>query len=536
MGANSQSESGLDAIDDEVRKWPDSSGTTSYKASMELDHETCYRALRTRDARFDGRFFTAVLSTGVYCRPICPAPTPKRENCLFLASAAAAHQAGFRPCLRCRPEASPGTPAWLGASATVSRALRLISEGALDDGRVEELAQRLGVGARHLRRLFIKHLGAPPLAVAQTRRVLFAKKLIDATKLPMAEVALSSGFSSIRRFNDAIQRAYKETPRGLRRSNKPNGNGGGTSDIALKLPFRPPFHWLAIMRFLAPRAIPGVEAASPDYYRRTVTMDGMQGVVEVRPVEGENHLLAHLRLSSTNVLMQVAERLHRLFDLGADPEVIAAHLGSDPRLGAAVEALPGLRIPGAWDAFELAVRAILGQQISVKAATGLAGRLVEAYGEPLGLDGSPRGTEDLRLVFPRPQTLASADLRTLGLPRTRAVAISSLAAAVVKGHLVLDSSRGLDDTIQKLRELPGVGEWTAQYIAMRSLREPDAFPSTDLGLLRAVKNASGPLTASRLLQAAEPWRPWRAYAAMYLWMTGANAAAAERDSHGTANR
>lgn len=503
---------------------------------MQLDHEACYRALQTRDARFDGQFFTAVRTTGTYCRPICPAPTPKRENCLFLPSAAAAHGAGFRPCLRCRPEISPGTPAWLGTSATVSRALRLISEGALDDGRVEALAARLGVGERHLRRLFIKHLGAPPQAVAQTRRILFARKLIDETKLPMAEVALSSGFASIRRFNDAIRTTYKKTPRELRRSSTATRNGGGASEITLKLPYRPPFHWAAMIRFLAPRAVPGVEATGPDHYRRTIAIDGVSGIVEVRPVDSENHLLARIRLSGTTALIHVAERLRRIFDLGADPAEIAAHLRDDPRLRAAVKALPGLRIPGAWDGFELAVRAILGQQVSVQAATKLAGRLVEAYGEPLVLDGSLPGTEDLRRVFPRPEALASADLTKLGLPRARGAAISSLAAAVAKEDLVLDASRGLDDTIHKLGRLPGVGEWTAQYIAMRALREPDAFPATDLGLRRALADSSGALAGSRLLEIAEAWRPWRAYAAMYLWMSEAKPAPTRRDSHGTPTR
>ena len=495
---------------------------------MELDQEACYRALQTRDARFDGRFFTGVLSTGVYCRPICPVSPPKRENCVFLPCAAAAQEAGFRPCLRCRPEASPGTPAWLGTSATVSRALRLISEGALDGGRVEDLAARLGVGERHLRRLFARHLGASPVSVAQTRRVLFAKKLINETQLPMAQVALASGFASIRRFNDALRKTYRRAPVELRRSSAGRENGASSSDLTLRLPFRPPLEWSALMRFMVVRATPGVEAASPECYRRSVRIDGVQGIVEVRPVPGENHLVARIALCDATALIQVAERLRRIFDLGADPEEIAAHLRKDRRLRAALKALPGLRIPGAWDGFELAVRAILGQQVSVRAATTLAGRVAEAYGEPLEIDGVELEAGDLRLLFPRPEALADADLGKLGLPRSRAGAIASLATAVAKGDLVLDSSRGLDQTIRKLARLPGIGEWTAQYIAMRALGEPDAFPAADLGLRRALGDASGPLTEARLTKAAEAWRPWRAYAAMALWMTDAPRASARR--------
>jgi AraC family transcriptional regulator of adaptative response / DNA-3-methyladenine glycosylase II len=483
---------------------------------MDLDPDACYRALRTRDARFDGRFFTAVRSTGVYCRPICPARTPRRENCLFLPCAAAAQEAGYRPCLRCRPEASPGTPAWLGTSATVSRALRLIAEGALDEGGVEALAARLGIGERHLRRLFLTHLGAPPLAVAQTRRILFAKKLIDETALPMSHVALASGFSSIRRFNDAIRRGYRMSPMALRRKRHRSRNGGGDSDISIKLPFRAPFDWEAMRGFLALRATPGVETVGPEGYCRSVRIDGVHGTVAVSAADGRNHLVARIRLSGPAVLIKVAERLRALFDLGADPHQIAACLARDARLRPGIHAHPGLRIPGAWDGFELAVRAVLGQQVSVRGATTLAGRLVEAHGEPLSLDDA-RG---LRFLFPEPEVLAGADLRTIGLPRTRAAAISALAAAVASGDLRLDAPRGLEETVAKLKALPGIGEWTAQYIAMRALREPDAFPDSDLGLRRALGHPSRPLSPARLAKMAEAWRPWRAYAAVHLWTSG----------------
>ncbi|AUX35616.1 MULTISPECIES: AlkA N-terminal domain-containing protein [Sorangium] len=497
---------------------------------MRLDEEACYRALETRDRRFDGRFFTGVLSTGIYCRPICPARTPKRERCVFFPSAAAAQEAGYRPCLRCRPEASPGTPAWLGTSALVSRALRLIAEGALDDADAPALAARLGVGERHLRRLFLRHVGAPPLAVAQTRRLLFAKKLLDETALSMTEVALSSGFSSVRRFNDAIRATYARTPRELRTAASKRGGGaaGGAPDIALRLPFRPPLDWGALAGFLGARAIPGVESAGPGVYRRTVRVAGGHGVVEVRPAPGEPHLLARLRLPGTEGLIHCAERLRRLFDLGADPDAIAAHLRADPRLAPLVAATPGVRVPGAWDGFELAVRAILGQQVSVRAATQLAGRLVERHGEPLAARGGlPEGAEGLRFVFPSPEALAAADLTDLGVPRARAATITALAARVARGEVALDASRGLDETVRALCAVPGIGAWTAHYIAMRALREPDAFPATDLGLRRAPGGVSG----ADLLAMAEAWRPWRAYAAMLLWTADAQGARpAEREN------
>ena len=495
-----------------VRKRPVTGPGTRYSFSVPLDPDACYRALQTRDVRFDGRFFTAVRSTGIYCRPVCPARTPKRENCLFLPCAAAAQEAGYRPCLRCRPEASPGTPAWIGTSATVSRALRLISEGSLDTDSVENLASRLGIGERHLRRLFLSHLGASPLAVAQTRRTLFAKKLIDETNLPMAEVALSSGFASIRRFNAAIRDTYALSPRELRRMRPRRQFTAGSSGISLRLPFRPPYDWEAIRSFLALRALPGVEAVGPESYRRSVSLDGVHGAVEVRKPANENYLVARIQLSSATPLIRVAERLRALFDVSADPLEIARCLERDPRLRDRVRARPGMRIPGAWDPFELAVRAILGQQISVKGATTLAGRLAETHGEKLDLEGF----EDLRFVFPRPEALARADLTAVGLTRTRARAVAALAASVASGELRLDATGDLDETEAKLRTIPGVGGWTAQYIAMRALREPDAFPESDLGIRRALA-ADGPHTPAQVAQRAEAWRPWRGYAAMYLW-------------------
>jgi AraC family transcriptional regulator of adaptative response / DNA-3-methyladenine glycosylase II len=469
---------------------------------MQLDPDVCYRALRTRDARFDGRFFVAVRSTGVYCRPICPASTPRRENCEFVACAAAAQEAGFRPCLRCRPEASPGTPAWLGTSATVSRALRLIGEGCLDEGPVGDLAERLGLGERQLRRLFLRHLGASPVAVAQNRRLLFAKKLIDETALPMSEVAFASGFASIRRFNAALRGAYGRSPSELRRSRRRAAESG----TRLRLPYRAPFDWDGLLDFFALRAIPGVERVADGAWERSIAIGGARGRVRVTQARSEDWLVADLRLDAPAPLIQVAERLRRVFDLGADPGEIVGQLARDARLARRAAEVPGVRVPGAWDGFELAVRAVLGQQVSVRGATTLAGRLVERYGEKL----------DDMYLFPEPRVLARARLASLGLPGARARTINGLARAVQDGSLRLDASLGLDDTVRALRELPGVGPWTAQYIAMRALREPDAFPAGDLGLRKALGNGR-PLPEKELEEASQAWRPWRAYAAMLLW-------------------
>ena len=477
-----------------------------------LDPDTCYRALRTRDARFDGRFFTAVRSTGVYCRPVCPARTPRRENCLFLPCAAAAQEAGYRPCLRCRPEASPGTPAWLGTSATVSRGLRLIADGALDTGGIDDLAARLGIGARHLRRLFLSHLGATPQAVAHTRRVLFAKQLIDETRLPMAQVAFAAGFSSVRRFNTALRDAYGRPPRELRRSGRAAKNGDGR-ELTLRLPYRPPLDFPALLAFFAPRATPGVEAVNADSYRRTLTLDGARGSVEIRAESDARRLVARVRLDRPAPLIGLSERLRRIFDLGADPAEIAADLQRDRRLASRLRRQPGVRVPGAWDGFELAVRAILGQQVSVAGATTLAGRLVAAYGEPAPDCGDP----ELGLLFPTAEALTDADPARLGVPRTRGAAIAAVARSVAGGELRLDGSANLEDSLAQLQELPGIGPWTAQLIAMRALGEPDALPAGDLGLRRSLGRAGKLASAAEVEARAEAWRPWRAYGAMLFW-------------------
>ena len=485
---------------------------------MEMDFEACRRAFVTRDARFDGRIFGAVKTTGIYCRPICPARTPKRENMIYYPSAAAAQEAGYRPCLRCRPEASPDLGAWRGTSNTVSRALALIEAGALDSGDVDALASRLGVGERQLRRLFRQHLGASPVAIAQTRRVLLAKQLIQETRLPMGEVALASGFGSARRFNETFQQLFGRPPGALRRSHADEANAA-RAGITVRLPYRAPYDWTAMISFLAARAIPGVEAVSPRRYARTLAVDGVLGVLTVSPGSGD-FLVAEIHFPKVQALPAVIARIRRVFDLTADPGLIGAHLSADPVLAPLVAARPGLRAPGAWDGFELAVRAILGQQITVTAARGLAAKLVEAYGARI--DDPFGGRFGLTRAFPTPDQLVGEDIAALGMPRSRGAALEALARTVAADPTIFTPRANLESAIAALKALPGVGEWTAQYIALRELREPDAFPQADIGLLRAMTDANGVRPApAELFARAEAWRPWRAYAAQHLWAADA---------------
>ncbi len=483
---------------------------------MDMDDDACYRAIETRDRRFDGRLFVAVKTTGIYCRPFCPAPTPKRQNVRFFPTAAAAQEAGFRPCLRCRPETSPELAFWRGASNTVSRALGLIEAGALDDGNVEALATRLGLGERQLRRLFRQHLGASPVSIAQTRRILLAKQLVQDTRLPMTEIAMAAGFGSIRRFNETFRQLYKRPPNALRRAGVVEESAGA---VTVRLGYRPPYDWQAMLSFLRARAIPGVEAVSNNRYARTIAIGDTHGVLVVEPAE-QNCLQATVRIGDLRSLPAIIARVRRVFDLAADPVAIGAHLSQDPRLAPLVAARPGLRVPGAWDGFELAVRAVLGQQITVSAATALAGKLVLAFGAPLADAASCK--QGLTHVFPTPRQLAQADLSVIGMPNARRMALASLAAAVAADPAIFGPRRSLDEAIAQLRSLAGIGEWTAQYIAMRELREPDAFPAADVGLLRTMRDALGIRpTPAVLLARAEKWRPWRAYAALHLWASDA---------------
>ena len=481
---------------------------------MDLDHDACYRAVQRRDARFDGRFFTAVKTTEIYCRPVCPARTPHSKNVTFYPTAAAAQEAGYRPCLRCRPETAPDLGAWRGTSNTVSRALALIELGALDEGNVEALADRLGVGERQLRRLFREHLGASPIGVAQTRRVLLAKQLIHETHLPMTEIALSSGFGSVRRFNEAFLELFGRAPGELRRLGGTDVPAANEGEFSLLLRYQPPYDWRAVLDFLSARAIAGVEHVADDVYARSILLDGVPGSLSIRPAEGKAHALrASIRIAKMSLLPSIIARLRRVFDLAADPLAISAHLAGDPLLSPLVKRSPGLRVPGAWDGFELAIRAVLGQQITVSAAVRLAARLVAAYGQPM-----PTPERGLSHFFPEPKALAKADLTTLGMPKSRAAALSAVAAAVLKDPNIFGANCDLDEAIRRLRAIPGVGEWTARYIALRQLREPDAFPAADIGLLRALADERGERpSAAELLARAERWRPWRAYAAQHLW-------------------
>src|ERR1700676_3275603 len=483
---------------------------------MDMDRTACYRAISTRDARFDGRLFVGVKTTGIYCRPICPARTPKFENVSFYASAAAAQEAGFRPCLRCRPETSPDLAFWRGTSNTVSRALALIEAGGLDEADVEGLANRLGVGARQLRRLFHQHVGASPVAVAQTRRVLLAKQLIHETTLPMAEVALASGFNSVRRFNETFLQMFERSPATLRRVRDKTRREAGS--LSVRLAYRPPYDWDAMLAFLRARAIPGVEMVSESVYGRTIAIGEASGMIEVAPAD-KNRINVSVRFPDMAALPQIIARVRRVFDLAADPDMIGQHLSLDPVLAPLVAARPGLRVPGAWDGFELAVRAIFGQQITVPAATKLLGKLVEAHGAPL--PATIKDGEGLSYLFPSPARVAKVDVAALGMPNARAIAAKSLAHAMAADPAIFSRGASLEEAIAKLRSLPGIGEWTAQYIAMRELREPDAFPAADIGLMRAMAAGDGRRPSpAQLLSRAERWRPWRAYAALHLWAAG----------------
>jgi AraC family transcriptional regulator of adaptative response / DNA-3-methyladenine glycosylase II len=515
-----------------VRTMANPDATTVLDADELLqDAAACYRVLQARDARFDGRLFVAVRTTGIYCRPICPARTPKPSSCRFFATAAAAQEAGFRPCLRCRPEVSPELATWRGTSSTVTRALALIREGALDgdDASVDRLAERLGVGERQLRRLFRTHLGASPVAVAQTRRVLFAKHLLHETRLPMVQVALAAGFGSVRRFNEIFRTLFGRAPRALRREAARAAETSASipgAAVELRLPFAAPYDWQAMLAFLGARAIPGVEQVADGVYRRTLAIGAVHGTVAVTPCKDRNALRVAIRVADVAVLSEVVACVRRVFDLAADPRAIAALLARDPLLAPLVAARPGLRVPGGWSGFELAVRAILGQQVSVAGARTLAARLVARYGEPL-VEGV--GDSGLTHVFPSPARLADLDPTTLGVPRSRAEALRALARAARDDAGLFGTAQSLESAIARLRALPGVGEWTAQYVALRALREPDAFPADDLGLQRALADADGRRPgAAELLARAEAWRPWRAYAAQHLWTSDAAVVAQRR--------
>ena len=469
---------------------------------MKLDFDACYEAIRSRDARFDGRFFTAVSSTGIYCRPICPARTPGRDRVTFYPFAAAAEEAGYRPCKRCRPDRSPDSPDWDWRGDLVGRALRLIGDGVADTEGIPGVADRLAVSERHLRRMFVTELGAAPGTVARTHRTQLARRLIEESKMPLSDVAMASGFSSIRRFNSTIQETFGHTPTQLRKAARSPGAPGCT----LRLHYRAPFPADDLFRYLAGRATPGVEEVEGSTYRRTVSTGPAKGVVELTLEDDAIRLTAHL--AAVDGLPTVVRRARHLLDLDADPQAIGAHLMADPKLRPVVSAAPGLRVPGAFDGFELAVRAILGQQVSVKAATTLAGRLAALFGEKID---EPAG--GLTHYFPTAEVLAEAPVAQIGLPARRAATVSTLATAVAAGDIVLDGTADIDETRSRLLALPGFGPWTVSYISMRALRDPDSFLPSDLG----IRHALAQLNIDPKDKRDERWKPWRSYATLYLW-------------------
>jgi AraC family transcriptional regulator of adaptative response / DNA-3-methyladenine glycosylase II len=464
---------------------------------VELDFERCYRAVDSRDPRFDGWFVTAVTSTRIYCRPSCPAVTPKRRNVRFLASAAAAQREGFRACLRCRPDAAPGSPEWDNRADVVGRAMRLIADGVVDRDGVPGLARRLGYTERHLHRMLNTELGAGPLALARAQRAQTARVLIETTDLGLAEIAFAAGFGSVRQFNDTILEIYGKPPSALRHTTVHSGAPGS---VTLRLPYRVPLHAPSLSEFLDLRAVPGVEWRDEDGYHRRLRLPHGTATATLRPADG--YVAATLHLADVRDLAPAVARCRRLLDLDADPAAVDAVLGADPALAASVAAEPGVRLPRAVDGFELAVRAIVGQQVSVAAARTVLGKLVAAT------------TVE---TFPDPVSVADAPDEAFAMPAARRRTIRALAAAVAAGELDLDGGADRAETERALLALPGVGAWTAGYVALRALGDPDVFLSTDLGVRRGAKALGLPDDPIALHERAARWRPWRSYAVIRLW-------------------
>ena len=474
---------------------------------MILDSDSCYKAFRARDYRFDGRFIVAVSSTRVYCRPVCRVRAPKKENCRFFSNPAAAEALGYRPCLRCRPELAPGNAASDLSVRLAHAAARLIEDGTIAAGGTEHVASRLGVSSRHLRRIFQAQYGVAPVEFAQTQRLLTAKQLLMDTSISVTDIALASGFRSVRRLNSAFKEKYRITPSAVRRSRKTDHFEGVTSELG----FRPPYAWEAFLSFLGKRAIPGVELVEEGRYLRTARIrhSGRElfGWIEIAKAANRNALQVRFSPSLLAATAPVLARVKDLADLSCDPVAVSEVLGS---LAART---PGLRVPGAFDGFELAIRAILGQQVSVSAARTLAGRLARAFGERVEAP-----TSKLEFAFPTAADIAKQKLRTItaiGLTSSRAQSILALSSAVADEKISLTPASDLETTLQKLQSLPGIGQWTAQYITMRALRWPDAFLHTDLGARKALPKRS----PREILVMAEAWRPWRSYALMHLWQS-----------------
>lgn len=470
---------------------------------MHEDFDRCYRAVSSRDPRFDGRFVTAVRTTGIYCRPSCPAQTPRRENVHFFPRPAAAAAAGFRACKRCRPDAAPGSRDWDTRADLAARALRGIETGVVDSEGVPGLARQLAVSERHLHRTLVREVGVGPLALARTRRAQTARMLIEHTALPLTTVAFSAGFASVRQFNDVMRAEFGAAPSELRRA--PAASGEATGTLTLRLAMRTPYADAQLLQWLAARAVPGVEELTDDGYRRTI--DG--AVVEVQPRAAAGHVVARIDIDDVGRVADLVAKVRRLFDLDADPASVDAVLSGDRLLAPSVARHPGLRVPGSVDGFELVVRAVLGQQVSVAAARTFAGRLVQRCGSPL-----PAARGGLTHAFPTAAQVVEADLDGLGLTGARVATLRTVAAAVCSGAVSLAPTADREATRAALGALPGIGPWTVDYVAMRALADPDAFPAGDLVLRRRL--------GSDVLQRAEGWRPWRAYAAMHLWAMAAD--------------
>ena len=486
--------------------------TAHAPAAPALDRESCYRALAARDARFDGVFFTGVKTTGIYCRPVCAVKTPRESSCLFFGTAAAAEAAGFRPCLRCRPELAPYALQENLAHAVWQR----IAAGALNDGDVERLAGEVGLSSRQLRRVLLQQFGVTPVELAQTQRLLFAKKLLQETRMPMADVAFAAGFGSVRRFNALFVQRYGLAPTDIRRA-QAREDDGGRDALVLRLAYRPPYQWEHLLRYLSGRAIAGVEAVQEGAYLRSVRLGGVEGWLRVTHAAQRQQLALEVSASLATQLMPLLARVRNQFDLDANPAVIEAQLKRDALLAARIEAMPGLRVPGAFDPFELAVRAVLGQQVSVAGATTLSGRLVQRFGME-----AETPLSGVTHHFPAAERLATAavnDIAAIGLPGKRAETIRNLARFAADGGMQHPPGLALADAVARLKTVPGIGDWTAHYIALRALRYPDAFPAGDLGLQKSAAGADGGrLTERQLAARAEAWSPWRGYAALALWM------------------
>ncbi|WP_320672487.1 AlkA N-terminal domain-containing protein [Patulibacter defluvii] len=484
-----------------------------------------YAAVRSRDRRFDGRFVTAVATTGIYCRPSCPAVTPRRGNVRFYPTAAAAQQAGFRACLRCRPEASPGSPEWDVRADVAGRAMRLIGDGVVDREGVGGLARRLGYSERHLQRVLVEQLGAGPLALARAQRARTAGLLIESTAMTFTEVAFAAGFGSLRQFNDTVREVFGRSPTELRRRADAGAALPGT--VTVRLGRREPFAWDALLAFLDRRAVPGLEWCDGTAYGRTLTLPRGPGVCVLR--EGDGAVLCTLRLADLRDLPAAVARCRRLLDLDADPQAIDDHLASDPALAPLVAATPGRRLPQAVSGFELTLRTVVGQQVSVAGARTIVGRLVAAHGRPVG---DLAGEGEASWTFPAPEVVAELPDEALPMPRARARAVRALAAAVAAGDLDLEGGEQRERVREQLLALPGIGPWTVDYVAARALGDPDSIPLTDLGIVHGAAALGLPADRRALAERAAIWSPWRAYAAQHVWSAAPTRAAGSASGSG----